>query len=88
MPWAYRDKYGILHATDNKQTADEFAKSAKVKQYSGNCIGGYPALTLEVFDYGDGRVFLSGNEKNGIEISNLPFAIRLEVENLLRKIGL
>jgi len=87
MPWAYRDKYGILHATEDEKTARQYS-AGKIAKYSGTCIGGYPVVSVEIIDYGDGRAFLGGNEKNGIELGKAPAVIKAEADRLLREIGL
>ena len=87
MPWAYRDKYGIMHAVEDEKTAKEYS-AGKIVKYEGACIGGYPAVSIEVIDYGNGRIFLAGNERNGIDLAKAPAAIKIEAERILREIGL
>jgi hypothetical protein len=88
MPWAYRDKYGILHATEDEKTAKDYSVSKAVKKYSGACMGGYPAVSVAIIDYGDARIFLAGNEKSGIDLNKAPGTIKAEADRLLKEIGL
>jgi hypothetical protein len=87
MAYAYRDKYGILHATQDKKTAEEFA-SSRIIEYEGHCLGGYPAVLVEIIDYGGGRTYINGNEKNGVELDKMPGGIAGEIHKLLSTIGI
>jgi len=87
MPFAYRDKYGILHAVEEKETAKEYA-AGEVIEYTGACVGGYPAVAIEVMDYGNGKIFLAGNEKNGLELSKITGVIGDAARRLLKSIGI
>jgi len=87
MPFAYRDKYGILHATEDKNTAKEYG-IGKVVEYAGACLGGYPAITIEIIDYGSDKTYIGGNEKNGLELSKITGIFGDEARRLLKNIGI
>jgi len=88
MSYAYRDKYKLLRVVDDLHTAKELA-TGKIVEYQGACIDGYPAIQIQVISSSDGRVYVGGNEKNGIiDVSKLPEVIANEVKELLSKIGI
>jgi len=85
--FAYRDKYGILHVVSERKTAEEFA-SGRVVKYVGDYAGGYPRVFgLDVIDYGNGRVFVGGNEKNGKPLEECDDATRVAVKSVLDKLA-
>ena len=58
--FAYRDKYGILHATESEGTAKAFAADGKVVAYEGESGGGYPVIDGKcIVDEGEGGIYLT-----------------------------
>lgn len=89
--YAYRDEYGILHVVSDLATAIEFAHS-EVKEVDCEYGGGFPKVNgKDVFDYGNGEIYIGGNKNSGIPISVLeeenPEEAKL-VKELLQSIGL
>jgi hypothetical protein len=89
MAYAYRDKYGILHCTEHKNTAEKYA-AGNIVAYDGPCQGGYPVLDdgVEIFDYGAGEVYVGGNRGNGARLEDCSESIKNAVADILAKIGL
>lgn len=94
--FAYRDKYGILHIADKALAEKSKMKDSEVKEVNVLNYAGYPMINFDgglrsIVDYGDGKVFIDGNEKEGWNIHDkekVPASLAIRVRNLLDKIGL
>lgn len=88
MAYAYRDKYGILHVTKDREEAERFAVS-QVVEYIGEYSGGYLVIGgQKIFDYGDGIVYVGGNEKSGAPLDKCEVTLQEIVKKELSKIGI
>lgn len=86
MAYAYRDKYGILHAVEGKEEAKQYA-AGKIVAYEGEHSGGYPVIGgQKIFDYGFGKVYVGGNEKSGKPLDECDTSIQMLVKHELEKI--
>lgn len=90
--YAYRDKYGILHIISSKLSAAERA-TGEVKPVKVPNEYGYPCIIhndefMQIFDYGNGEIYVNGNVRKGLHISKVEPEIRFKVETLLQEIGL
>lgn len=86
MAFAYRDKTGMLHCTDHKDTAYKYAAGGKVVEYNGLCSGGYPLAGIEINDYGNGEIYVGGNKKSGTKLGQCEPVVRKAVQETLSKI--
>lgn len=74
MSYAYRDKYGILHGTDDYLTALKKSRDGRIFETDLPCNGKYFMINnIVVVDYGNGDIYLGGNKKDGWKVSPAEF---------------
>lgn len=67
--YAYRDQYGILHIVEDYETAVLYAVG-EIKEVDCEYGGGFLKIDgHEVYDYGNGEVYIDGNKNNGIHVN-------------------
>lgn len=75
MSFAYRDRYGVLHGTDDYLTAVKHSRDGRISQTDLPCSDGYLKINDEiVVDYGDGDIYLGGNKIVGRKIDSADVA--------------
>ena len=67
--YAYRDKYGVMHITQDEKTADEYGNSIYTFVEFPNEVG-YPVLGdgEEIFDYGGEENYIDENKDEGTPV--------------------
>jgi hypothetical protein len=92
----YFDKYGIGHATKDQKGAERFAgPGTEIKEYDGECGGGYPLTKSGYAVVYEGPTKLgpyvypyTGGIGGGKSYANQSSAVRAEVKELLGKVGI
>jgi len=84
--YAYRDKYGILHVVDDLDTAQGYAVGPIKEVDCDHAVGYLMVDGKEIFDYGNGEVYVGGNKESGVPLEESPIAEL--VKDVLAKIGL
>lgn len=88
MPYAYRDKYGILHAIED--ATEEAQGGVTVVEYDGKCDGGYPFVgRYRIIDEGpDGIKVDTGNSKDRKPLAAWPGSVVADVKAFLAGLGI